>query len=233
VTGNYDGREVVVTGGTGGLGGAVVGVLLERGARVHVPVFAPRELERFTHADHERVRIHEGVDLRDAAGVERLYGEVPAVWASIHLVGGFAMGPLAESTVDDLRRMLELNVVTAFSCMKAAAEKMRAGGEGGRMVNVTAKPALVPTRNMAAYAASKAALANLTLSLAEELGPEGIFVNAIAPSIIDTPANRAAMPDADHEIWPKPAELAQTIAHLASPENTVVRGALVPVYGRT
>ena len=106
-------------------------------------------------------------------------------------------------------------------------------GREGRIVNVAARPALVPTAEMTAYAASKAAVAALTLSLAEELAPSGIWVNAVVPSIIDTAANRAAMPDANHASWPTPEEIAETIAFLASPQNEATRGALVPVYGRS
>ncbi len=106
-------------------------------------------------------------------------------------------------------------------------------GRNGRIVNVAARPVLVPTAQMTAYSASKAAVAALTVSLAEELSESGIWVNAIVPSIIDTPANRAAMPDAGHGAWPKPDEIAETIAFLASPQNAVTRGALVPVYGKS
>jgi NAD(P)-dependent dehydrogenase (short-subunit alcohol dehydrogenase family) len=106
-------------------------------------------------------------------------------------------------------------------------------GREGRIVNVAARPALVPTGQMTAYAASKGAVAALTLSLAEELAESSIWVNAIIPSIIDTSANRAAMPDADHRAWPKPQEIAETVAFLASPQNAVTRGALVPVYGKS
>ena len=100
-------------------------------------------------------------------------------------------------------------------------------------MNVSAKPALVPTAGLCAYAMSKAAVAALTLSLAEELKDERIWVNAVVPSTMDTPANRAAMPDADHARWPKVEDVAETIAFLASPENKSTRGALVPVYGRS
>lgn len=106
-------------------------------------------------------------------------------------------------------------------------------GREGRIVNVAARPVLVPTAQMGAYAASKAAVAALTLSLAEELSESSIWVNAIVPSIIDTAANRDAMPDADYDAWPKPEEIAETIVFLASPQNAATRGALVPVYGKS
>jgi NAD(P)-dependent dehydrogenase (short-subunit alcohol dehydrogenase family) len=106
-------------------------------------------------------------------------------------------------------------------------------GREGRIVNVAARPVLVPTAQIAAYSASKAAVAALTLSLAEELSASSIWVNAIVPSIIDTKANRSAMPDADHSAWPKPDQIAETVAFLASPQNSVIRGGLVPVYGKS
>jgi NAD(P)-dependent dehydrogenase (short-subunit alcohol dehydrogenase family) len=107
------------------------------------------------------------------------------------------------------------------------------GGGGGRIVNVAARPALEwrMGAGMAAYAASKAGVAALTAALAEEVARRGILVNAVAPSIMDTPANRAAMPKADFAAWPKVADVARTIVFLASPDNVVTRGAVVPVYG--
>jgi NAD(P)-dependent dehydrogenase (short-subunit alcohol dehydrogenase family) len=104
---------------------------------------------------------------------------------------------------------------------------------GGRIVNVAARPAVIPTAGLAAYAPSKAAVASLTLTLSEELAPERIWVNAVLPSLMDTPPNRAAMPKADFSKWPKVADVAATIAFLASPQNTVTRGALVPAHGQT
>ena len=114
-----------------------------------------------------------------------------------------------------------------------AVRKMRASGGSGRIVNVAAKPVLIPTGGLSAYAASKAAVASLTLSLSEELAAESIWVNAVVPSIMDTPANRQAMPKANFDKWPKVQDVAATIAFLASPQNSVSRGALVPVYGRS
>jgi NAD(P)-dependent dehydrogenase (short-subunit alcohol dehydrogenase family) len=103
---------------------------------------------------------------------------------------------------------------------------------GGRIVNVAARPAVTPTAGMIAYATAKAGVAALTQALAVEVLPQGILVNAVLPSIIDTPANRAAMPTADHATWPTPAQLAETIAFLASEKNALTTGTLLPVYGR-
>jgi NAD(P)-dependent dehydrogenase (short-subunit alcohol dehydrogenase family) len=112
---------------------------------------------------------------------------------------------------------------------------MAAHSAGGRIVNVAARPALEwrGGAGLTAYAASKAAVAALTVALAEEVVKDNILVNAVAPSILDTPANRKAMPKADYALWPKVEDVAQTILFLASPANTVTRGAVVPVYGRT
>jgi NAD(P)-dependent dehydrogenase (short-subunit alcohol dehydrogenase family) len=123
--------------------------------------------------------------------------------------------------------------VSCFLCCRAAVTAM--AGAGGRIVNVAARPALEwrTGAGMVAYAASKAAVAAATVALAEEVAKHGILVNAVAPSIMDTPANRAAMPKADHAPWPKVAEVAATIVFLASPANKVTRGAVVPVYGKS
>lgn len=230
---DFANRHVVITGGSGALGGAVVRALVERGATCHVPVFAPKELDRFAFRDHPAVKVRAGLDLTVEATVQRYYAELPSLWASIHLAGGFAMKPITETTLEDFLSLMNTNAVTCFLACREAARKMREGGRGGRIVNVAAKPALVPTGGMAAYAASKAVVASLTQSLAEELAPEGIYVNAIAPSIMDTPRNRAEMPSADFSRWPKVEEVAATILCLASPENAVARGAIVPVFGRS
>lgn len=231
---DFDGLDAVITGGTGALGSAVVGLLLARGARCVVPCLHLKELDRFPHRDHERVRIVEGADLTDEAGVVRLYAGVTSLWASVHVAGGFAMAGLADTSLADFRAMFNMNAVTCFLCAREAVKRIRAsGGRGGRIVNVAAKPAIIPAGGMVAYSTSKAAVASLTLCLAEELRDEGIFVNAVVPSIMDTAANRRAMPDADHAKWPSVDSVAEAIAHLASPTNKAVRGGLVPVYGRS
>ncbi|MGB5223051.1 MAG: SDR family NAD(P)-dependent oxidoreductase [Polyangiales bacterium] len=228
---DFSGREVVVTGGTGALGSAVVGRLITAGAIVHVSVYIAEELQRFPYRGHEAVRVHEGLDLGKEGDVARLYGATSALYASVHVAGGFSMGPIADTSLESWERLMRMNATTCFLCCREAVRTLN-GGEG-RIVNVAARPALVPTAQMSAYAASKAAVSALTLSLAEETAESGVWVNAIVPSIIDTEVNRAAMPDADHAAWPSPEQIAETIAFLASPQNAVTRGALVPVYGRS
>jgi NAD(P)-dependent dehydrogenase (short-subunit alcohol dehydrogenase family) len=228
---DFSGREAVVTGGTGALGSAVVGRLIAAGATVHVPVFASAELDGFAYRADPAVKLHDEMDMSVEADVARLFAQPRALYASIHIAGGFAMGPIGSTGVDVWDHLMRMNATTCFLSCREAVKAMD-GGEG-RIVNVAARPVLIPTGQMTAYSASKAAVAALTLSLAEELSASSIWVNAIVPSIIDTKANRAAMPDADHSAWPKPAEIAETVAFLASPQNSVTRGALVPVYGKS
>lgn len=229
---DFENRHVVITGGSGALGIAVVGELLERGATCHVPVFAPRELDHFPFREHDRVKMRAGLDMTVEGTVQRFYSELPSLWASIHLAGGFSAKPIADTTLEDFLSLMNTNAVTCFLACREAARRMREG-RGGRIVNVAAKPALIPSAGMAVYAASKSVVVSLTQSLAEELAPEGIWVNAVAPSIMDTPRNRADQPNADHSRWPKVEEVARTITWLASPANAVARGAIVPVYGKS
>lgn len=211
--------EIVVTGGTGALGRVVVEQLLAAGARCHVP---------------------QGIDLADAPAVERWYAALPPLWASLHIAGGFAGGRIADGDAGLIEQQLRSNTVTAYLCCRAAVISMRARAAsaalpaGGRIVNVAARPALEPRlgAGMSAYTASKAAVAALTQALAEELADESIWVNAVAPATLDTPANRAAMPNADFSRWAPLDAVARVIVDLASPANAVVRGAVVPVYGR-
>jgi NAD(P)-dependent dehydrogenase (short-subunit alcohol dehydrogenase family) len=232
---DYRDRHVVVTGGTGALGTATVGALIEAGAVCHVPYIDRAEADRFALRNHAKIEFIADIDLAQEAAVAKLYGSVPRLWASIHLVGGFAMAPVAETTKSDLMKQIEMNFVTAFLCCRGAVKAMTAAGAGGRIVNVATRPALEwrAGAGMAAYTASNAAVAALSVALAEEVVKAGILVNAIAPSTMDTPANRQSMPKADHAAWAKVEEVAATILFLASPENRVTRGAVVPVYGRT
>jgi NAD(P)-dependent dehydrogenase (short-subunit alcohol dehydrogenase family) len=211
---DFEGRAVVVTGATGALGEAVAHLLAGAGAAVHAPSRESR------------------IDLTDETAVARYYAGLPPLWASIHAAGGFSASAIEATTLAEFRRMLDMNATTAFLCCREAIKNMR--GREGRIVNVAAQPGVEPRRGagMAAYAASKAVVAALTLALAEEVASQGIWVNAVVPSIMDTPANRQAMPKADHAKWPKLDEVAATVAFLASPQNAATRAALVPVYGR-
>jgi NAD(P)-dependent dehydrogenase (short-subunit alcohol dehydrogenase family) len=164
--------------------------------------------------------------------VAKLYDGIPKLWASIHLAGGFAMSSIGDTDKARLMQQVDTNFVACFLCCRAAVKAIGRGG--GRIVNVAARPALEwrSGAGMIAYAASKAAVAAMTVALAEEVAKDGILVNAVAPSIMDTPANRAATPKADYAMWPKVEEVAATILFLASPENAVTRGGVIPVYGK-
>jgi NAD(P)-dependent dehydrogenase (short-subunit alcohol dehydrogenase family) len=154
-------------------------------------------------------------------------------WASIHIAGGFAPGNVADTDKAALMAQIDGNLVSCFLCCRAAVNAMAASG--GRIVNVAARPALEPRAGagMTAYTIAKNGVAALTIALAEEVAKDGILVNAVAPSIMDTPANRKAMPKANFDAWPKVEEVAVTILFLASPSNQVTRGAIVPVYGKS
>ncbi len=232
---DYRDRQIVVTGGTGALGAAVVGALLDAGARCRVPCLTDAEAQGFLHRGRPGLELVIAGDLSEEAAVERLYAGVPELWASIHLAGGFAAGSIAATGKAVLMRQLEMNLVSAFLCSRAAVGAIERSGHGGRIVNVAARPALEwrTGAGMTAYTASKAALAAFTAALAQEVASHQILVNAIAPSIMDTAANRQAMPQADFDAWPKVEEVAATILFLASPDNRVTRGAVVPVYGRS
>jgi NAD(P)-dependent dehydrogenase (short-subunit alcohol dehydrogenase family) len=226
-------RHVAVTGGTGALGGAVVAALLEAGAFCHVPCRDEAEAKRSPLRDQKQVTLTVTGSLAEEAAVSRLYGAIPQLWASIHLAGGFAAGPLRDANVETLHQQIHTNFLSCLLCCRAAVQAF--GGNGGRIVNVAARPALEwrSGAGMVAYAASKAAVAALTAALAEEVVKDGILVNAVAPSTMDTPSNRSAMPKADFSLWPKVEEVAATILFLASPDNRVTRGGIVPVYGRS
>ena len=213
-------RQVIVTGGTGALGRAVVGALIEA------------EAKSFPH--QKQVTLHAVDDLANETAVARLYEAVPNLWASIHLAGGFAMSNVVDTDKAALMQQLDMNFIGCFLCCRAAVKAIARSGKGGRIVNVAARPGLEwrSGAGMVAYASSKAAVAAMTTALAEEVAKDGILVNAVAPSIMDTPANRAAMPKADHASWPKVEEVAATILFLASPDNAVTRGGIVPVYGK-
>jgi NAD(P)-dependent dehydrogenase (short-subunit alcohol dehydrogenase family) len=227
-----EGKNVVVTGGTGALGQAVVARFLKAGAICHVP--SRKAADKPASWGDGQASIVTEIDLTDEGAVGRFYDAVPDLWASVHLAGGFSMAPLADTSRDDFLRMMEMNAATVFICCRAAVRNMRRTGQGGRLVNVSARPGLDPRKGggMAAYAASKAAVTAITLALSEELKNDRILVNAVAPSTIDTPANREAMPNADTSKWLSPKAAAEAIIGLASPSNMEINGAVLPLFAR-
>jgi len=230
---DYEGKHVLVTGAGGALGAAVAVRLGRRGAICHL-VDREEAFAAPAGVAPETAHLVRGIDLTDEASVIRLYDALPSLWASIHCAGGFSMSGVTETSRDDLEAMWRINVLTCFLCCREAARVLRAAGGGGRIVNVSARPGLEPRSGagMTAYTASKAAVAAFTQAMGEELAAESIWVNAVAPSILDTEANRRAMPDADPSLWASTDAVAETIAYLASPENGATRSAVVPVYAR-
>jgi NAD(P)-dependent dehydrogenase (short-subunit alcohol dehydrogenase family) len=211
----------------------VVSTLRAAGATCIIPYVHETEAQRFPNRGDAKVTLVAVSDLSDEAQVAKVYsGAKP--WASIHIAGGFAAGKVAETDKTALMAQIDSNLVSCFLCCRAAVNAMLASG-GGRIVNVAARPALEwrSGAGMSAYTVAKTGVAALTVALAEEVAKDGILVNAVAPSIMDTAANRKAMPKADFSAWPKVEEVAATIAFLASPENQVTRGAIVPVYGKS
>jgi NAD(P)-dependent dehydrogenase (short-subunit alcohol dehydrogenase family) len=227
----FSNKQIVVTGGTGALGTAVVGALLAAGASCTVPFLHDAEAQRFPHKDHAKVTLIAVSDLSDETAVGKVYAGLD-LWAAIHIAGGFAPGKVADTGKVALMAQIDSNLVSCFLCCRAAVGAMK---NGGRIVNVAARPALEPRSGagMTAYTISKSGVATLTIALAEEVVKDGILVNAVAPSIMDTAANRKAMPKADFDAWPKVEEVAATILFLASPDNRITRGAIVPVYGKS
>ncbi len=224
-------RTIVVTGASGVLGAAVARAAGERGAVVAMLDVAAIPADRGAQgAGHLRLG---GVDLTDFAAVRNAMDEIKAktgrLDALVNVAGGFRWQTLADGDLDAWDGLYRINLKTAATACKAALPHLIASG-AGRIVNVGALGAVKAGAGMGAYAASKAGVAKLTESLAEELKGK-VTVNAVLPSIIDTPANRADMPDADFSKWVAPRDLASVILFLASDEARAVTGALVPVTG--
>lgn len=228
---DFSNKHIVVTGGTGALGSAVVGGLLVAGAACIVPYVHEAEAQRFAHRDNAKVKLIAVSNLSDEAAVAKVYAGLE-LWASIHIAGGFAPGKVADTDKAALMAQIDGNLVSCFLCCRAALGAMKGGG---RIVNVASRQALEPRSGAGttAYTIAKSGVATLTVALAEEAAKDGILVNAVAPSIMDTAANRKAMPKANFDAWPKVEEVAATILFLASADNRVTRGAVVPVYGKS
>lgn len=233
------GKTAIVTGGAGALGSAVVKGLLEAGARVAAPIRKPGELERLRQSaglDPKAPLSGEQLDLTDEAAVLREFSRVAKESGGLDILvnaaGGFAGGKPAHETAWSVwQQQLDLNLKTTVLSSRAAAIQMLESG-GGAIVNVSSRPATEDGKDLAAYAAAKRGVLQLTEAMAAELRNAGVTVNAILPSIIDTPANRASMPEADFSRWPKPEEIARVILFLVGPDARLISGAHIPVYGR-
>ncbi|NJN15322.1 MAG: SDR family oxidoreductase [Oscillochloris sp.] len=226
----------IVTGGTGGLGQAVIAALLSAGARVIVPY---RRI-----ADLEQVRTQTGagdslsgmeLDLTDPDAVAQAYSAAierhGGLDILVNIAGGFAGGaPVHETDWALWQQQFDLNLKTAVLSSMAATPHLIARG-GGAIVNTATRTALQAGSHLAAYAASKRALLQLTEAMAEELKPHHVSVNSILPSVIDTAANRSAMPKADYRKWVTPEAIARVVLFLVGPDARIISGAHIPVYG--
>jgi NAD(P)-dependent dehydrogenase (short-subunit alcohol dehydrogenase family) len=219
---------VLVAGGTGVLGAAVVHELVGAGYAVVATWIAPGERERLASLPVELVE----ADLFDADAAGAAVARVDELEAVVDLVGGFRAGPrVHETDPEDFERLIRLNLTPAFTLARAAMPRMMGRG-GGAFVGVSARPALRPFPGAAAYITAKAAVLAFIEALDAEYRGDGIRCNAILPSVIDTPANREAQPEADWSKWVPPEEIAKVVRFLISEDSKPTSGAAIPVYGR-
>ena len=233
----FEGRVVLIAGGTGGLGRAVSSAFLDEGAEVAVTYRNQPDWETFKNsvsANAVRLQGYE-VDVTDEAAVNQLIEKIipkhGRLDAMVNTVGGYAGGlKLWEMETKVFEQMLNLNLRSGYALSRAAVRAMLKQGRGA-IVNVAAKAAFDHAAGASAYAASKAAAVAMLDSLAADLKGTGVRVNTILPSIIDTEANRRAMPKADFSKWPKPQDIARVVLFLCSDDAKVIHGAAIPVYG--
>jgi NAD(P)-dependent dehydrogenase (short-subunit alcohol dehydrogenase family) len=227
-------QSAIVTGGTGGLGSAVVARLLDDGWRVVVPWVVERELERVQEREGLELVQADLFDVDAVADVVSLAageGDAP-LRGVVNLVGGFSMGDrVHETPIEEFEKQFRLNLRPTYLVISAAVPHLLSAG-GGSIVCVGTRAAIQPFSGAAGYISSKAAVIAFAQAVAAEYKNDGIRCNVILPSVIDTPANRQSMPKADFEKWVKPAEIAGVISHLLSDASRPTSGAAIPVYGR-
>ncbi|MFL5252729.1 MAG: SDR family oxidoreductase [Rhodopila sp.] len=229
----FNDRIIIVTGAAGNVGKVVARLLAQRGARVASLDALADPLAAFVASLHrpDRHLALPGVDLTNPQATEAAVGHVVSTLGGLHgvasTVGGFDMGPLEKTELEAWDKMFSLNVKTTWNIYRAAVPALRANG--GSLVGIGSAAGLRGGAQMAPYAATKSAVMRLTESLADELRPDRIRVNAVLPTTIDTPQNRAAMPGADTSCWVKPEEVAEAMLFLLSDAASGVSGALLPV----
>ena len=226
-------KVTVITGGTGGLGRTVSNVFARTGSDVIIA--GQEQPASLLGADPEVSFIDTDVTNEESVRemVDTVYQRHGRIDILLCLVGGFAGGTsVADTPVDDFERMVNLNLRSVFLCAKYVFPLMRAK-QWGRIVTVGARPVVHPVSGIGAYSASKAGVVNLTQVLALEGNPYGITANSVLPSVIDTPGNRKAMPDADFSRWVTPQRIAETLIFLCSESGADVSGAAIPVYGKS
>ena len=232
---DFTGKVALVTGAAGSLGQAVVAAFAQGSARVVCADRAKDRLQALYRDDRDHLSL--AVDLTDEASTKDMVSRATAQFGRIDILvnvaGGFRMGPpLHETPLETWEFMMALNARSVFLASRAVLPQMIAQAHG-RIISVAARAAVQPKGKMAPYCASKAAVITFTESLAAEHRNDDINVNCILPGTIDTPQNRADMPDADFNTWVPPAALADVILFLASDAARAVKGAAVPVYGRS
>lgn len=236
--GEFADQVVVITGAAGNLGAAVAQAFAQQGAHLALLDRDEKHLNalrsRLPNADASEAF---GTDLLDAAAVAATVNAVTTRFGGIgvlaNIAGGFTMGPPLHATpASDWERMLDLNLRSIYHTCAAAIPPMLAAGSG-RIINVSARAARQGVANMGPYCAAKAAVITLTESLAAEHKHTGINVNCILPGTIDTPQNRAAMPNADHSRWVPPADIADVVVFLAARASRAISGAAIPVFGQS
>lgn len=230
-------RFAVVTGGTGGLGVAVTNALLKTGCKVAIPVTSDRHIAAFEQqignlkSRAMTIRANLTVEADVQHFFQTVFDEFGRIDILANIAGGYFGGvPVAETDVASWEFMMDLNLKATFLCCKAVIPHM-IERRYGKIVNVSARAGLNGIAGLGAYCASKSGLLALTQSIAEEVKDSGINANSILPSIIDTPANRKAMPDEDHSRWVSPSDIAKVILFLTSDDAAIINGAAIPVYG--
>ena len=231
-------RNVLITGGTGILGSAVTKAYLTQGDNVAVTYLFENEVENFKKFNPDLfddvtflfANVTEETEVQKT--IEEFVSQFGSLDVLVNIVGGFVGGiPTAELEEDRWDFMMNLNLKSVFLCCKTVIPYMTAQSYG-KIINVSARAGLKGEAGLSAYCVSKGGVRTLTESLAAEVMDSGVNVNAIMPSIMDTPANRESMPDEDHDRWVAPADVAKVICFLTSDDATIINGAAIPVYGR-